>query len=174
MNCERFDVVIAGAGLVGLALAPALARAGLSVALVDRAPINAPEYDPASFDPRVYAISPGSAAFLRALGAWQLLPCDRVTPIEAMRVVGDAGATLSFSAYDLHERALAWIVEERVLRAALLRRVFDAGVTVIGGTPLVGLAWTADEGTLTLGQPGDPPRSFRGAVDGGRLRSPAP
>ena len=82
MSSERFDVVIAGAGLVGLALAPAHARAGLSVALVDRAPIAAPEYDPTTFDVRVYAISPGSAAFLRALGAWQLLPCDRVTPIE--------------------------------------------------------------------------------------------
>lgn len=160
MSCERFDVVIAGAGLVGLALAPALARAGLSVALVDRAPIAAPEYDPATFDPRVYAISPGSAAFLRALGAWQLLPCDRVTPIEAMRVVGDGGATLSFSAYDLHERALAWIVEERLLRAALLRRVFDAGVTVIGGTPFVGLVWSADEGTLTLGATDEAPRSL--------------
>ena len=160
MSCERFDVVIAGAGLVGLALAPALARAGLSVALVDRAPIAAPEYDPATFDPRVYAISPGSAAFLRALGAWQLLPCDRVTPIEAMRVVGDAGATLSFSAYDLHERALAWIVEERLLRAALLRRVFDAGVTVIGGMPFVGLVWSAEVGTLTLGAANDAPRSL--------------
>jgi ubiquinone biosynthesis UbiH/UbiF/VisC/COQ6 family hydroxylase len=160
VSCERFDVVIAGAGLVGLALAPALARAGLSVALVDRAPIAASEYDPATFDQRVYAISPGSAAFLRALGAWQLLPCDRVTPIEAMRVVGDAGATLSFSAYDLHERALAWIVEERLLRAALLRRVFDAGVTVIGGTPFVGLVWSADEGTLTLGADDVAPRSL--------------
>ena len=160
MSCERFDVVIAGAGLVGLALAPALARAGLSVALVDRAPITPPEFDPDTFDPRVYAISPGSAAFLRALGAWQLLPCDRVTPIEAMRVVGDAGATLSFSAYDLHQRALAWIVEERLLRAALLRRVFDAGVTVTGGTPFVGLAWSADEGMLTLGADDDAPRSL--------------
>jgi 2-octaprenylphenol hydroxylase len=160
VSCERFDVVIAGAGLVGLALAPALARAGLSVALVDRAPIAAAEHDPATFDQRVYAISPGSAAFLRALGAWQLLPCDRVTPIEAMRVVGDAGATLSFSAYDLHERALAWIVEERLLRAALLRRVFDAGVTVIGGTPFVGLVWSADEGTLTLGAADAAPRSL--------------
>jgi len=160
LNCERFDVVIAGAGLVGLALAPALAHAGLTVALVDRAPIAAPEYDPASWDTRVYAISPGSATFLRALGAWQMLPSDRVTPIEAMRIIGDAGGTLSFSAYDLHERALAWIVEERLLRAALLQRVFDAGVTVIGGTPLVGLEWTGDEGTLTLGAPGDTPRTL--------------
>ena len=55
-----------------------------------------------------------------------------------MQVVGDAGATLSFSAYDLSERALAWIVEERALRAALLPGVFDAGVTVIGGMPFVG------------------------------------
>jgi ubiquinone biosynthesis UbiH/UbiF/VisC/COQ6 family hydroxylase len=160
VSCERFDVVIAGAGLVGLALAPALSRAGLSVALVDRAPIAAPEHDPFTFDHRVYAISPGSAAFLRALGAWQLLPCDRVTPIEAMRVVGDAGATLSFSAYDLHERALAWIVEERLLRSVLLRRVFDAGVTVIGGMPFVGLVWSADEGTLTLGAADATPRSL--------------
>ena len=160
MTVERFDVVIAGAGLVGLALAPALARTGLSVALVDRAPIAAPDYDPATFDVRVYAISPGSAAFLRAVGAWQLLPSDRVTPIEAMRVVGDAGATLSFSAYDLHERALAWIVEERLLRAALLRRVFDAGVTVIGGTPFVGLSWSTDEGTLTLGAADEAARSL--------------
>lgn len=160
MSSERFDVVVAGAGLVGLALAQALARAGLSVALVDRAPIAAPEYDADTWDPRVYAVSPGSAAFLRALGVWQMLPSDRVTPIEAMRVVGDAGATLSFSAYDLHERALAWIVEERVLRTALLQRVFEAGVTVIGGTPFVGLVWSADEGTLSLGKPGEEPRSL--------------
>ena len=88
MDPERFDVVIAGAGLVGLALAPALARAGLSVALVDRAPIVAPDPDPATWDARVYAISPGSAAFLRAIGAWQRLPPERVTPVEAMRVDG--------------------------------------------------------------------------------------
>jgi 2-polyprenyl-6-methoxyphenol hydroxylase-like FAD-dependent oxidoreductase len=34
-----------------------------------------------------------------------------------MRIEGDRGARLDFDAYDLNERALAWIVEERVLRA---------------------------------------------------------
>ena len=149
-DAQRYDVVVAGAGLVGLALAPALARTGLSVALVDRAPIAAPEPDPAAWDPRVYAISPASATFLRALGAWQRLPGDRVAPIEAMRVAGDAGATLSFSAFDLGERALAWIAEERALRAALLPGVFEAGVAVVGGAPFVGLVWSADEAQLTL------------------------
>ncbi|MFO1317371.1 MAG: FAD-dependent monooxygenase [Burkholderiales bacterium] len=160
MDAERFDVVIAGAGLVGLALAPALARTGLSVALVDRAPIAAPEPDPATWDARVYAISPGSATFLRALGAWQRLPGDRVAPIEAMRVAGDAGATLSFSAFDLGERALAWIVEERALRAALLPGVFEAGVTVLGGAPFVGSVWLPDEARLTLAPEGEGERQL--------------
>ena len=160
MDAERYDVVIAGAGLVGLALAPALARAGLEVALVDRAPVAAPEPDPATWDARVYAVSPGSATFLRALGAWQRLPGDRVAPVEAMHVAGDAGATLSFSAFDLGERALAWIAEERTLRAALLPGVFAAGVTVIGGAPFVGLTWRPDEARLTLAPEGGAAREL--------------
>jgi len=153
MSDDRFDVVIAGAGLVGLALAPALARTGLRVALVDRAPVAAPESDPETWDPRVYAISPGSATFLRAQGAWQMLQPERIEAIEAMHVVGDAGSTLEFSAYEMGERALAWIVEERALRSALLPLVFEAGVEVIGGAALATLERTPDAARLTFTDP---------------------
>ena len=146
----EYDVVVGGAGLVGLALATALAREGLEVAVADRAPIAASDADPETWDARVYAISPGSASFLRAIGAWQNLPADRIAPIEAMDVAGDAGGRLEFSAYDLGERALAWIVEERALRAALLQSAFAAGVEVYGGAPFVGLYFGADRGTLVL------------------------
>jgi 2-polyprenylphenol 6-hydroxylase len=149
---EGYDVIVAGAGLVGLALATALARSGLGVALVDRAPVAAPDFDPETWDSRVYAISPGSAAFLRALGAWQMLPAERLTPIEAMHVAGDQGSTIEFSAYEIGERALAWIVEERALRAALLPLVFDAGVEVVAGTPIASLHWSADDARLTLAE----------------------
>ncbi|MHB8494694.1 MAG: FAD-dependent monooxygenase [Casimicrobiaceae bacterium] len=142
------DVVIAGAGLVGLALGTALARAGLAVTLVDRAPLAAAETD--GWDVRIYAISPGSASFLQAIGAWQGLPCERIAAIESMRVEGDAGATLSFSAYELGERALAWIVEERALRAALLLQAHAAGVDVVASGCFSKLAWSAAEGTLSL------------------------
>ncbi len=161
MTPERHDVVIAGAGLVGLALAPALARTGLSVALVDRAPIALPDDPPSTWDARVYAVSPGSARYLHALGAWQALPAERITPIEAMHVVGDAGASLDFSAYELHERALAWIVEERALRAALLPQAHAAGVAVIGGAPFVGLSWVVDEARMTLGNADGTARELR-------------
>ena len=150
MSDDHCDVVIAGAGLVGLALAPALTRAGLRVALVDRAPVAAPESDPETWDQRVYAVSPGSATFLRSLGAWQMLQPERIEAIEAMHVAGDAGSTLEFSAYDLGERALAWIVEERALRAALLPLVFEAGVEVIGGAALTSLDRAPGAATLTF------------------------
>ena len=143
------DVLIAGAGLVGLALAAALARHGLKVALFDRQ--SPPSFaDPAAWDTRVYAISPGSASFLQSIGAWQALSCERIAAIESMRIVGDQGATLAFSAYELGERALAWIVEERALRAALLPAIHVAGIELVTGAEFASLAWSAREGTLTL------------------------
>jgi 2-octaprenylphenol hydroxylase len=153
IGAPAHDVLIAGAGLVGLALAPALVQAGLSVAIADRVPLAAPpEPDSdADWDPRVYAISPGSAAFLRTIGAWQTLPTDRIQPVESMRVEGDGGAVLSFSAYEQGERALAWIVEERALRAALAPLVHAAGVATIAPCTFAGLAWSADSAELALG-----------------------
>lgn len=145
-----YDVVIAGAGLVGLALARALAETGLTVALADRADLATPE-SPASggdWDARVYAISPGSATFLQSLGVWQALPQNRIAPIESMRVEGDAGALLNFSAYELGERALASIVEERALRAALVPLVQSSGIAVHAPSSFESLSFSRDAAVL--------------------------
>jgi len=146
------DVLIAGAGLVGLALAHALANAGLAVALADRAAVTAQD-SPATdddWDARVYAISPGSATFLRGQGAWQALPPDRLAPVESMRIEGDAGALLNFSAYELGERALAWIVEERALRAALVPLVRSAGIAIHAPCTFESLSFSRDSAALRL------------------------
>ncbi|HVF63298.1 MAG TPA: FAD-dependent monooxygenase [Casimicrobiaceae bacterium] len=150
MSGSRCDVIVAGAGLPGLALAAALARAGIRVMLADRAPINVGQWDADTFDARVYAISPGSVAFLETLGAWPRMPRDRVAAVEAMDVKGDEGATITFSAYDLGERALAWIVEERALRAALVHAADDAGVTIIAPGEFQSLAFTPGNATLAF------------------------
>src|SRR5438093_4351197 len=108
------------------------------------------EHAPDTFDARIYAISPGSAAFLRAVGAWQTLRCERIAAIESMHVEGDAGGSLDFSAYDLGERALAWIVEERELRTALLRMARRSGIDMIASATLDTLAWSSGAATLRL------------------------
>jgi 2-octaprenyl-6-methoxyphenol hydroxylase len=150
MTSTRYDVLVAGGGLVGLSLAPALARTGLSVALADRSPIDAPATDPATLDSRVYAISPGSVAFLERQGAWAALPASRLEAVQSMRVEGDRGAVLEFSAYDVGVAALAWIVEEREIRKALVPRVREAGVALLAPRRFETLAFAPPSATLDL------------------------
>lgn len=119
---HEHDIIIVGGGLVGLSLARALAEADLSLALVEPqppAPASASAFTADGWDNRVYAVSPGSAAFLERCGAWQHLPRDRITRVETMRVYGDAAASLEFTAYDAGMGELAWIVEARALQHGL-------------------------------------------------------
>lgn len=109
------DLAIVGAGTAGLALARA-AR-GLRVALV--APERAAPAPEGEIDARVYALSPGNAAFLAELGAWQAIAPERLAPVHAMQVHGDGAGAIEFDAYRAGARELAWIVEERALVAAL-------------------------------------------------------
>ena len=112
-----FDIVIVGAGLVGASFAMALRGAGLKLALVET---QAPAAAADSWDSRVYALSPGSAAFLDSLGVWKRLDRERVCAVHEMLVRGDrADALLQFSAYESGVSELAWIVESRRLQAVL-------------------------------------------------------
>jgi len=121
MSDPTFDIAIVGAGLVGSSLALALRGTGLSIALIEaRAPQPLPT--DASWDNRIYAISPGSANFLEQLGVWVELPAERMARIEAMAIYGDDGhSRLDFSAYEAGLAQLAYIVESRWLQAALWR-----------------------------------------------------
>lgn len=115
----KFDLVIIGGGLVGASLVAALKGSGLKIALIEsRVPASLPA--DASWDSRLYAMSPGSAAFLQDLGVWQRLEADRITPVYDMTVFGDDDTThLDFSAYDIGLSELAFIIENRQLQTAV-------------------------------------------------------
>ena len=112
-------MAIVGGGLVGTALACALR--GTAAALVSQE-CHAPAPPTGEFDSRIYAISPGNAAFLSELEAWQKMPQARLTPVHAMRVFGDADdSVMEFDAYRTGVSELAWIVEDGQLQSALWR-----------------------------------------------------
>ena len=112
----NFDIVIVGSGLVGSAFALALRDSGLRLALVEVS-VPQPLPDDASWDSRIYAITPGNAAFLELLGVWQALDHSRIAPVHEMRIWGDDGvARLDFSAYDAGVAELAFIAESRLLQ----------------------------------------------------------
>lgn len=141
--------MIVGGGLVGLALARSLAGSGLDLALVEP---RVPRGDlPAAWDSRVYAVSPGSAAFLERCGAWQHLAGERVTRVEAMRVYGDrADASLRFDAYDAGLRELAFIVEGNRLQHALWAGVREQDIRIFCPADWTGLDVTAERALLRL------------------------
>lgn len=115
----EFDIVIIGGGLVGASLAASLRDSGLRLALVESAPPPQLPADPSDWDARIYAITPGNAQFLHECGAWQRLDMSRVQQVEEMRVFGDTGSKLNFSAYQLGVPEMAFIVESRLLQDAL-------------------------------------------------------
>jgi 2-octaprenylphenol hydroxylase len=105
-----------GGGPVGVSVARAVR--GLSVALVAH---QRPSSRLEGFDARVYALTPGNAAFLKELGVWQAIPRERLVPVHAMRIYGDRDSMLEFDAYGAGVPELAWIVEDALLQSALWR-----------------------------------------------------
>jgi 2-octaprenyl-6-methoxyphenol hydroxylase len=118
---EEFELLIAGGGLNGLLLGIACAGAGLGCAVVDReSPAAMLDH---GFDGRSSALAYGSQQVLQALGLWPAIAAE-AEPILEIRVADD-NASL-FLHYDHRELGtdapLGWIVENRVLRRALLDR----------------------------------------------------
>lgn len=103
----NFDLIVVGGGLAGAALAVALRRTHLKVAVIEA---SAPRL-PVDWDQRVYAYSPASVRFMDELGVWQHLERERLQAVAEMRIFGDAGGMLCFSAYDSGLSELAWIGE---------------------------------------------------------------
>ena len=94
---QDFDIVIAGAGPVGLAFAASLAGAGLRIVLVDPQPAAALA-DPAD-DGREIALTNRSVATLCALGAWARVPEAVVAPLRLMHVLnGPSHYAMQFGA----------------------------------------------------------------------------
>ena len=115
------DIVVIGGGLAGLPFAIACAGAGLRVAVIDREKPATQMAEP--FDGRSSAIAYGSQRVLEGLGIWAFAAAE-AQPILDIRVA-DQGSPL-FLHYDHREvgdRPFGWIVENRVLRQALFRRM---------------------------------------------------
>jgi 2-octaprenylphenol hydroxylase len=121
VSSANFDVIVAGAGMVGACTALALAGKGFRVAVIEAAAprdnINSPDQ---AYDLRVSAISPRSRGILHRLGVWQQLVDERVCYYEQMHIWHQHGqASVAFDAVDLARSNLGAIVENRLLQQTL-------------------------------------------------------
>jgi len=153
----KFDLIIVGGGLAGAALAVALRRSALRIAVVEHV---APRR-PTGWDARIYAYSPASARFLDELGVWTHLDHERLGPVADMCIRGDGGGELVFSAYDSGLEELAWIGESSLVHVEIwesLKRQHN--VTLFCPAKPAALDIDADAATLRL----DDGRSLQAAL----------
>lgn len=131
------EVIVVGAGPVGIACALALRKHATKVSVLDRRPLTTDELG-ATFDHRVYALSPASRALLESLGVWSRIDASRLTPIDRMQVWSDADAgadatptaASSLPRIDFEEgQPLAWMVEHKALMSALASALHASDVS---------------------------------------------
>ena len=143
----NFECAVVGGGLVGAALALALARRGFSVALIERSPPAVP----VELDSRVFTLSPASLEFLAELGVWETVPRARRAEVNAMRITGDRGGKLELHALRAGLPLLACVVEQQVLVSALWRKLRETPpVRLLVPAELRELQQEADCARLTL------------------------
>jgi 2-octaprenyl-6-methoxyphenol hydroxylase len=140
-DTERYDIVIAGAGLTGAAFALAAAQSGLKVVMVDPQPFDA-QLAP-TFDGRSTAIAFSTFRMLDALGLGEALrphACrmDHILVTDGRRPgAASRSASPAFLRFDAEEiggrtggEPLGYMVENRRIRVALAEAVARAGLEV--------------------------------------------
>ncbi len=135
------DILIAGGGLNGPALALALAQSGLSVTVVDARP--APARAEAGFDGRSYALAIASKRLLTAIGIWpavaaQVQPILQIKASDGTAGQGAAPFFLHFDSAEIEEGPMGFMLEDRHLYRAFLDAMQTTpGLTLLSGETVV-------------------------------------
>lgn len=152
----EFDVVIVGAGIAGAALACALQKTHLRILLLEGGKFlrQAPACENSlnGFDARVSAITLGSKQFLEELAVWQSILALRAQPFSDMNVWDAEGtANIHFSATEIAEPTLGYIVENRILVHCLLDHLaMAANVKMLEETQLLSMVRLNDDASMNF------------------------
>ena len=147
------DLIVVGAGMVGLTAALAVQQYGFKVLVIDGreddflAQANAMAEtcsDPEnidSYDNRVSALTCASENILHSLNVWSKIVALRLSPYRHMQVWdGEGSGKVHFSAAQVQQQRLGHIVENKVALAALLATAVEAKLPILGGAKVVAMS----------------------------------
>ncbi len=148
------DIIIAGGGLNGPALALGLAAAGFDVAMIDsRADTARAQSD---FDGRGYALALASQRLLRAIGVWDQVATHAQPMLEIKVTDGRAGEgpspfLLHFDHAELESGPMGYMLEDRFLYRGFMDQVaMTPEITSITEDAVVGQSVDPAGVTVTL------------------------
>ncbi|MFS8883264.1 UbiH/UbiF/VisC/COQ6 family ubiquinone biosynthesis hydroxylase [Synechococcus sp. R55.3] len=166
-----FEVVIAGAGMVGSTLAAALGQAGIRVGLIEGRDLS----QGVGPDGRASALALGTARILQRIGVWPLMEAWGVSPIHRIQVSDGEGPWVAQLCREtLQAPALGYVVENQITQKALLQRIRECpSVTLFSPAQAQSFSPAADHIRVELAQEGSR-QTLRAALlvvaDGARSR----
>ena len=108
------DIIVVGGGMVGAAFACAASQQGFSVTLLDVYQADFSHIE-SETDIRVSALTRASQKVIESVGAWQLMPVERLSAYQDMHVWDAVGeGVIHFDSADLGEPDLGHIVENGI------------------------------------------------------------
>lgn len=145
------DIAILGAGIVGLTMTNLLAlNANLHVILIDSRPVLL-EWDEKGYDIRCSAITNATQKIFVELGVWQEIIASRVGIYNEMLVWNkEPQPALHFRAEAANVKQLGHIVENRVVTAALYKKLLNRKNVTIIHTAVDKLLQNKDSVTLSM------------------------
>lgn len=126
LSATDADIIIAGGGISGGALACLLGRAGLKVLLLDGMPGRPDQSGPvnALADPRVFAVTLASRHILKNAGAWRHIDPAEIACFRKMYVWDESGpGAVLFDSAALCRPGMGYIIARRALASALRQQL---------------------------------------------------
>jgi len=119
MKQKNYDIVICGAGMIGMTFALLMSQNNLKVCLVDKNKMASLD---GQLDTRTTAVSQGSSRILNEIELWSKLK-NYAQPIDEIIVAEGLTTDLSFDHKSLNEGPLGFIIENKIIKKELLKKI---------------------------------------------------
>ena len=118
----KFDLVIIGAGPLGLSLACALAKTKLKIAVIEknsRSKFSKPQIDGLDI-----ALTHRSKNILKKFGIWKFINSKIISPVKEARILdGDSPRYLHFDHIKTVKDSLGYLVPNQIIRKAIYKKL---------------------------------------------------
>ena len=138
-NNTIFDIVVVGAGPVGIAFACGFADTNIKIAIIDKLP-NAVISNP-KIDGREIALTHQSVDILKKLDVWQHFSKKSMAIIKEARILdGDSRYFLNFNHQEIQKENLGYLIPNHLIRKNLYIRLKKlSNVTLIDKTECISI-----------------------------------